>query len=157
MKKSFKDAKGGEVAIASNFPEKLIRFTDTTTDLYIDPDTHFFDSMPHYPWGKKEQKNAAMLVGNSGIVCRNRTKTGRIWPFNNTVYATKPVIESVIRFEILTFMDNHPDIAAQVKAAQLPLTLLDGTPATLTELEKHTPQFRGCPTGNPSKIVERIR
>lgn len=70
------------------------------------------------------------------------------------VNAMANVVESVTREQILTFLARHPDIARQLRASNYPLTVMNGRPATLAELEKAPPKFRACPADKSDTIVE---
>ncbi len=72
------------------------------------------------------------------------------------VGASVNVVADVTREKIVEFTQRHPEIAAQLNALNLPLTMMQGQSATLAELQQIPSHFRACPIDKAGVIVESL-
>jgi hypothetical protein len=147
----FKDSKGGKVTIES-WASGAVRFEDEKTMFRVWPE---LGGLNGYDLEiiKGNPQNSEFRSTATSMKCFGRSVPGRMI-FKDIIAASPNVLQAVARDRVQQFAEAHPEIAAQIKDANIPVALMNGKPATLAELEKYPSCYRACPADNKKEIVQ---
>ena len=154
------DAAGGRVYITQSGNTTRVVFSDAATRFTTQSDRAGFRGF---------DKETQVIAGNPRTDYQDISATpgvDGIWGLRGNVAcedrgyvaATNAVVEATTRNEIAEFSARHPTIANTLRRLNLAVTVMDGQPATMAQVEARPSQFRACPIepGREDLVVQRV-
>ncbi len=150
----FTDDKGGRVVIGEARDKDTVRFIDDKGLFTVDASTQMLKVNKKEDLGKGRDQKMILEANSSLLWCYKNSDPSRTWSFSKVLHVSATVVEDFTRGQILSFIAEHPQIGKQLREANIPITVMDGKPVTLADLEKVPSHWRACPEDNPTKLMD---
>lgn len=171
-----KDDKGGKLFLFDHSPEEFsnalgkvsqVSFGNASGETNLWPDTVGFTGKdtiviagnPHTMSVSALMKRDDSSKKLNGVVLcegrkRNDWKVGFGAQTRDDVKTSMHVVEATGRKRLEDFLTEHPAIEEYIKGIDPTITMLNGKPATYSELGKFPSQYTACPKDKKSTIVK---
>lgn len=157
------DRDGSTVTVvrSAESSDYTVTFDDKDAKFTTDSDKSGFKGTRRVPYGYGGVKSFAMEASaestftRATLTCQDNVSP--LWLDGDTLTTSNKMIDTTTVREIQDFLKRNPQLAAELKKMNVPVTEVAGESQTVTDLGKFDPKVKACPRGRDDEYVIGLR